>query len=89
MEHINESIMRQAKARVKFKRSAITYVLVNSFLWLLWLIGEQHSASLIPWPVYPTIGWGIGLAFQGYGAYYGNKEDAVQKEYDKLLRKQQ
>lgn len=89
MEQINEAILRRAKARVKFKRSAITYVLVNSFLWVLWLIGEQHYASVIPWPLYPTMGWGVGLAFQGYSAYYGNKEDAVQKEYEKLLRKQQ
>jgi hypothetical protein len=31
-----------------------------------------------------TLGWGIGLAFHFYGAYYGNKYDSVQKEYEKL-----
>jgi hypothetical protein len=88
MENINEAIMRKAKSRVKFKRSLFTYLVVNSFLWFLWLIGDPQYDSLIPWPIYPTLGWGIGLAFQGYSAYYGISEDAVQKEYDKIMRKQ-
>jgi hypothetical protein len=42
----------------------------------------------MPWPVWPMLGWGLGLAFQYFKAYNGNKNDLALKEFDKLKQQQ-
>ena len=37
-----------------------------------------------PWPLWVTLGWGIGIAFQCRDAYLTSGSNSVQKEYDKL-----
>ncbi len=87
----DEQLWRIAKKRAAFKRHLATYIIINGFLWALWFITEGHedglSASNIwsAWPIWSTLGWGIGLAFSYVGAYHQtSKEDSVQREYDKL-----
>ncbi len=87
----DEGLWRMAQKRAKFKRHFATYVIVNGFLWALWFVtGGRLSANLdsvlSAWPIWSTLGWGIGIAFNYLHAYHdiGGKDD-VQKEYDKLL----
>jgi hypothetical protein len=75
-----------AKARASFKRHLFTYAVINIFLWLMWGFTGMKSGSYVPWPVFVTFGWGIGLAFNWYGAYYGYKDGMTQNEYEKLQR---
>jgi hypothetical protein len=75
-----------AKKRVDFKRSLVAYLIVNGFLWCLWLftVGPRIS-TYIPWPVWSMLGWGIGLLFQYFGAYvYYDKRHLIEKEYGKI-----
>lgn len=84
----DELLWKQARRRVNFKRSLATYCIVNAFFWALWFFGDHdYSYSKVPWPVWPMLGWGIGIAFQYYKAYMSNEPDAVEKEYDKLKNK--
>lgn len=87
MSNINPStdqeLWRIAKKRVKFKRHLATYIIINTLFWVLWLFTERHYAGL-PWPVWPMLGWGIGLAFGYMDAYVLKSDNAVQKEYEKL-----
>ncbi len=82
-------LWKQAKKRVDFRRHLATYIIVNGFLWATWFLTgrdfyyEEHTLRM-PWPIWATLGWGIGLAFNFYSAYLGNKVDAVEKEYEKL-----
>ncbi len=78
-----------AKRRVGFKREFVTYLVINAFLWLLWLLtsGTKYSGG-IPWPVWPTLGWGIAVAIRYFETYRYPKENAVEREYDKLKRNQ-
>lgn len=95
MEQMTEKermLWKQAKKRVGFKRHLWTYIIVNAFLWCMWLIGGMEReinwrGEMIPWPLWATLGWGVGLAFSYYGAYHGNTPDAVEKEYEKLKEK--
>ena len=85
----NEFIWRKAKKRAGFKMHLKSYVIVNSGLWLLWLVtvfpnfGNDH----LPWPVFPMLGWGIGLAMHYIGSY-GNLDEKglAEREYEKLMR---
>ena len=76
-----------AKKRANFKKSFLTYAIINIFLWCLWVFtdrGFDMDNSNIPWPLWVTLGWGVGIAFQYRDAYLTTNSNAVQKEYDKL-----
>lgn len=74
-----------AQKRASFKSHLISYTLVNLFLWGIWWANGAHTyGSGLPWPVWPTFGWGIGLLFHYLGAYVNNGFGSVEKEYEKL-----
>lgn len=76
-----------ATKRAKFKRHLTTYLLVNGFLWVLWYFTEKnHEIGFgnIPWPLWSTLGWGLGVAFQYADAYVMPKSNATEREYEKL-----
>lgn len=82
-----------AQKRASFKSHAVAYIIVNAFLWGIWFFtGNQQrgidignwSAKHYPWPIWTTLGWGIGLAFHFAGAYLFHKVNTVEREYEKL-----
>jgi hypothetical protein len=94
MENKDERLWQMARKRAGFKRHAFVYLVVNVFLWVLWLITsgrheQPENNSNIPWPLWTTFGWGIGLAFNYLAAYHKAGESLEEKEYDKLKRQQQ
>jgi 2TM domain len=78
-----------AKKRTGFKKSLMVYIVVNSFLWILWFFTNDNNMDKgpFPWPVWPMFGWGIGLAFQYIGAYVTPNTISVENEYQKLKNK--
>lgn len=75
-----------AQKRASFKSHLLTYIIVNTFLWGLWYFSSGRSHGIFPWPIWPTLGWGIGLAFHYAGAYVFPRSNSVEKEYEKLNR---
>jgi len=76
-----------ARRRTSFKTHLATYIVINLFLWILWYFtGADKNGSGIPWPAWTTGGWGIGLVFHYIGAYVIPKSNAVDNEYEKLMR---
>jgi hypothetical protein len=80
-----------ARKRASFKSHLISYVIVNAFLWALWYYTGNHrneidgwNGNRFPWPLWTTLGWGIGLAFHFAGAYICSKSNSVEREYEKL-----
>ena len=94
MENRDEELWRIAKKRVGFKRHLASYIIVNGFLWSMWYFTQGHSdfddvdGRNFPWPIWCTLGWGIGLAFGYYNAYHSDKETDTMKEYQKLKDKE-
>jgi hypothetical protein len=41
------------------------------------------------WPIWPMMGWGMGIAFQYFHAFHGSKITSTQAEYEKLKRREQ
>ncbi len=75
-------------ARIGFHRHLASYIIINTFIILIWVIVGLTSKTWWPWFVFPLIGWGIGLAFHAfntYGASAGGArhEKMVQREMDK------
>lgn len=86
----NKKFWLMAERRVKFKYNLAAYIILNTFFWILWFLtdGDTHQ-PFWPWPVWPMLGWGIGLAFHYMGAYVFPKDDAIEKEYEKLKKEQE
>lgn len=76
-----------AQRRASFKSHALAYLIINLFLWGLWFFNSKTNNSGYPWPIWTTLGWGIGLAFHFAGAYVFPKANSVEKEYEKLNSK--
>lgn len=88
-EEKDKQLWEIAKKRASFKQHLITYLLVNAFFWVLWFLnGNRHYGGGVPWPVWPMVGWGIGLASHYFGAYVYPKDNSVEREYEKLKNKQ-
>jgi hypothetical protein len=89
----DQRLWQIAKARTKFQSHLIVYLLVNAGLWALWaLLPEAHSHSHreLPWPIWTSVFWGIGLVLQGFAAYGPlNRGERTQREYERLLSQQQ
>ena len=76
-----------AQRRASFKYHLGTYIVMNAFFWVLWYFTGQHRDNgFVPWPVWPMLGWGIGLLFHFLGAYVFPRENTAEKEYEKLTR---
>ena len=39
-----------------------TYLAVMALLWLIWLASAVVNGASYPWPIWPMLGWGIGVA---------------------------
>ena len=79
-----------ARARTKFQGHLLVYAVINGGLWLLWaLLPESHGHHELPWPIWTSLFWGLGLVLQGLGAY-GNfsQGERTQRAYERLLSQQ-
>ena len=84
---LRDLAIRQLQERRKFRAHLIVYVLVNSLLWLIWGILFATGGPWFPWPVFPLVGWGIGLAFHAGETYRaGFSEEEIRREVDRLSR---
>ncbi len=85
----DEILWSIAKKRASFKRHLTTYLVINVFIWALWFFrGGEDFDSPYPWPIWTTLGWGIGIIFHYISAYVSPQENSVEKEYEKLKRQQ-
>ncbi|MCW3127443.1 MAG: hypothetical protein JWO03_3101 [Bacteroidetes bacterium] len=85
----DERLWKIAKKRAGFKKHLATYIIVNGFLWAIWFVTESGEVDVRhfynAWPIWTTLGWGIGLAFNYVSAYHSvGADDSVQREYDRL-----
>lgn len=67
-----------------FRSMLMAYVVINAFLWILWAVTDSDKSG-IPWPLWVTLGWGVGVALTAWSVY-GQKpitEDQVQREMER------
>ncbi len=97
---IRRFVIQRMKAAHELRIHIIFYLLVNLTTWFIWAIGEgglTNNPSIysysIPWPLFVTIGWGVGLFahilqyyFQ-YGRGPNFNEDKIEREVQRELER--
>lgn len=80
MQMTDTELRDLAKKRVDFRRHLLVYVVFNSSLWLIWwFTGHGYI-----WPIWPLVGWGVGLMFHYLFEYRPRKYFSEEEEYRKL-----
>ena len=69
----------QLKKRRDFRGHLLVYVLVNTFLVVIWAVVDVHGFF---WPVFPIVGWGIGVVMNAWDVYWRPRitEQDIQRE---------
>jgi len=92
MESADVQLWAIARNRAKFKRSLGAFVLVIPFMWIIWFLTTPEETlwknTPWPWPIWPMLGWGLGLGIQYVKAYVLEVGSLEQREYEKLKAKQ-
>jgi hypothetical protein len=83
-EEKDDRLWQEAKARADFKTHLTTYIIINGMLWMIWLFSAGVDSH--PWPIWPTVGWGIGVVFNYLSVY--RFKNTVEREYEKLKEQQ-
>ena len=74
--------IRRLKQRSDFGAHLLAYLLVNGFLLAIW----AFTGAGFFWPVFPLFGWGIGLVFNAWDAYWRKpvSEDQIRREMERM-----
>jgi 2TM domain len=83
MQPLTETQLHElARKRVDFRCHLLVYCIINAALWMIWFVTGAHY----PWPVWPMVGWGIGVIFHYLFDYRSSKFFSEEEEYKKLRR---
>lgn len=76
---LRERAITRLKKRSDFHGHLLMYVLVNSVLIGIWAVSSPHAFF---WPVFPLMGWGIGVIAHAWDTYRPEdlSEDRIQRE---------
>ena len=80
---LRDLAMKQPKKRRDFHGHLLVYALVNGFLIVIWAMTNPQGFF---WPVFPLVGWGIGVVMNAWDVYGAHDftEEQIQREMQRL-----
>ena len=76
-----EAAVKRLKEKREFWQHVVVYVLVNTMLVVIWWVTNSPGHF---WPMWPLLGWGIGLAMHAWETFRRPiSEDAIRREMEK------
>ena len=83
-DFLRERAVRRLKKQADFRVHVLVYVLVNTFLVVIWV----WTGMAFFWPIFPIFGWGIGVGVNALDAYgpHTLTERRIQREMTRLQR---
>ena len=85
-DDLHRLAVRRADMRLAFRSHLTAYAIVNAGLVAIYL---TTSAGDYFWPIWPMLGWGIGLAAHAVTVYMdgeGLRDRMIQEELEKLRK---
>ncbi|HJU97602.1 MAG TPA: 2TM domain-containing protein [Jiangellaceae bacterium] len=82
---LRERAIKRLKKQRDFKGHLLVYALVNAFLVLIWAMTNPDGFF---WPVFPIVGWGIGVVLNAWDVYQDDEfaDEEIRKEMEHLRR---
>ena len=78
---LRDRALDRLKKKREFQAHLFAYLFVNAFLVAIWAM----TGAEFFWPIFPILGWGIGLFFHGWETYTaGPREERIRREMDHL-----
>lgn len=73
----------QLRERRDFYIHLTIYLAVNAMLIVVWIWNDPREFF---WPVFPLVGWGIGIAVHAFTVFRGDQfsEDRIRRQMDRL-----
>lgn len=70
------------RKKQEFRTHLFVYVVVNGALIVMWAVTGAH----LFWPIFPLLGWGIGLIFHAQDVYGRREisEEEIRREMEHL-----
>jgi hypothetical protein len=80
---LRERAIKRLKKRRDFSGHLLVYVLVNTFLVVIWAMTDPDGFF---WPVFPIVGWGIGVVLNAWDVYRNDEfdEEQIRREIERL-----
>jgi hypothetical protein len=84
-EEIREQALTRLKKKRDFRSHLFIYVAVNAMLVVIWAITSDGGLF---WPIFPMLGWGIGVAANAWDVYGRGPitEEEIRREAERLRR---
>ena len=81
-DELRQRAIRRIRARQSFQIHLAVFVVVNILLLAIWFVTSRDYF----WPIWPILGWSIGLFFHWFGISrrWDLTEDSIQAEMDRL-----
>jgi hypothetical protein len=81
---LRERALRRLKRRRDLHAHLLVYVLVNTFIVMVWAL----TGAGFFWPAFPIVLWGIGVVMNAWDVYRGDEfsEESVAREMARLRR---
>jgi len=73
-DELRERAIRRLKKKRDLQGHLIVYVLVNTFIVIIWAV----TGSGFFWPIFPIVGWGIGVAMNAWDVYRSDEPDEAE-----------
>ena len=83
-EDLRGRALKSIRKKREFTAHLLAYVVVNGLLIVIW---AAVAGGGFFWPMFPLLGWGIGLLFHGWDVYQGEPTEAdINREMERLRR---
>ena len=85
-QQLREQAIARLKRKREFRNHLFVYVVVNLALWVGWFVAGVANGWAFPWPVFPTVFWGVFVLGHAYDVYRREplREALVQREVEAL-----
>jgi hypothetical protein len=87
-EEVYQEAQRRVKAKSKYYKDLLTYVVINTGLFLIWYFATGRG---YPWFLWVLGGWGVGLILDFFNTFIwqpGMGKNAIEKEAQKIRKDQ-
>jgi len=81
-EAMRDRAVKRLKKRRDFAGHLLIYTMVNTFIVVIWAL----TSSGFFWPIFPIVGWGIGVVMNAWDVWRGEEfsDDQIAREIERL-----